>query len=335
MAELVYDHDQIDFDRPGKSVYEVGFHYDSTWGFAQVPLVVINGARGSGKTVACFGGTHGNEHEGQVSGWRLAHDLDPKEIKGRVILMPRLNTPACDAHQRPSPLDGLDLNKVFPGDRHGSITRRIADFVCSRVFPLADVVLDIHSAGSGIEFVMCSSFHLVDDQKQLDEMKRVAALFDTPLIMIYSSEMHSGLLTRTAELLGKVTIGTELGKDGVELKGVKFAYEGTKNVLHHYGILPGEVVRIDPERKRPPILASAANLDAYVPAPFTGVYEPLVPAGALVEAGQLVGRLYPFQGIEGGAEDVRAKSTGYLLMHSSRAPVHRGDTMIVVAKEVK
>src|SRR5213080_1749809 len=101
-----HDHDGIDFDRPGKQTVAVAFHHDGTWGNVLVPLTVVNGLRGPGRSVACFGGTHGNEYEGQVASRRLAADLDPEGLSGRVILMPRLNEPACMAGRRASPLDG-------------------------------------------------------------------------------------------------------------------------------------------------------------------------------------------------------------------------------------
>ena len=49
MTEVItiHDHNQIDFDRPGKTLYEVAFHYDGTWGNALVPLAVINGTASS------------------------------------------------------------------------------------------------------------------------------------------------------------------------------------------------------------------------------------------------------------------------------------------------
>ena len=72
--ELIVLHhpDEVEFDRPGKHHYRLGFHLDSGWGFSLVPLTVINGARppASGLQppgLAVFGGTHGNEWESQVA----------------------------------------------------------------------------------------------------------------------------------------------------------------------------------------------------------------------------------------------------------------------------
>lgn len=342
MSEVitVHDHNQIDFDRPGKTFYEVAFHYDGTWGNALVPLAVINGTAGhapSGRVqgVAAFGGTHGNEYEGQVSVWRLMHELDPTQISGRVILMPRLNEPACNRGTRESPRDGVNLNRAFPGDAMGTLTYRIADFVTSRVFPLVEVVLDIHAGGRGVEFALCSSFHLVEDPVQYAEMKDVAGLFDTPFVYIYSSGMARGLLTDQAEASGKITIGGEFGHShGVHQRGVRHAYQGIKNVLHHYGMLPGTIQRVAPERDAPPRLVEAVNLEDYVPAPVTGVFEPEFPVGSPVQAGQFVGNLYDFERVGDAPLAIHAPSDGYIILQPFQAPIAKGDTMLVIGKDV-
>lgn len=332
---IVHNHDEIDFARPGKHMYEVAFHYDGTWGNAMVPLTVINGTAGPGKSVVCIGGTHGNEYEGQVAVWRLMHELDPADISGRVILMPRLNMPACVSGTRESPMDGVNMNRAFPGDPNGTLTYRIAHFVTSKIFPLVDVVIDIHSAGLGREFALCTSFHLVSDPDQYEEMKTVAGLFDTPMIMIYSSDMASGLLTDEAEAMGKITIGSELGHShGVLHQGLQHAYHGIKNVLRHYHMLPGDIVRVDPERGSPPKLVEAVALENYIPTPFTGVFEPILKVGSPVEAGQPVGRLYDFEQVGRPATEIRAPRAGYILTQPFRVPINKGDTMLVIAQEV-
>lgn len=338
MSQVIYDPSTLDFEKPGKSLYEVAFHLDATWGYAMVPLAVINGAGPRKANVVCFGGTHGNEYEGQVSVWRLMHDLNPAEMSGRVILIPRLNPPACDAGRRDSPIDPLygNMNRAFPGDPRGSVTRRIANFVTTRIFPLVEVVLDIHAAGRGSHFAMCSSFHMVKDPKQYAEIKKVACLFDTPIVMIYSSEMARGLLTDEAEALGKVTIGGEFGhSEGVLLKGVTNAYEGIKNVLKHYGILPGAVKKIDANRPTPPRLVAAIHLDSYIPAPFTGVFEPYQEVGIYVEKGQVLGCLYDFARVDSPGVPIIAHTAGYLIMQPFQVPIRKGETMIVIADEVK
>ncbi|MGW8180673.1 MAG: hypothetical protein ACWGQW_18215 [bacterium] len=174
MSEMIFSPAQIDFERPGKSFYQMALHLDGDWGYVLLPLVVINGLAGKGKGIACFGGTHGNEYEGQVAIRNLTFDLDPREMKGRTLLIPQLNPPASDQRMRASPLDGGNMNRAFPGDPAGSITSRIAHFVSSCLFPQVDVVIDLHSAGDGMEFALAASFHHVEDVAQRSEIQEVA-----------------------------------------------------------------------------------------------------------------------------------------------------------------
>ncbi|MBI5880472.1 MAG: succinylglutamate desuccinylase/aspartoacylase family protein [Chloroflexi bacterium] len=337
MTQIIYDPGTIDFDKPGKQFYEVAFHLDGTWGYAMVPLCVVNGTAGPrAQSMACFGGTHGNEYEGQVSVWRLMHDLDPAQISGQIILMPRHNQPACVAGMRPSPIDGVNMNRAFPGNPKGSITYRIAHFVTTHVLPRVNVVIDVHAAGTGNRFALCTSFHMVSDPKQLAEMSTVASLFDTPFVFIYSSEMASGLLTDQAEAMGKVTIGGEFGHSAaVSLDGVRHAYEGIKNVMRHYGMLGGAIERIAPNRPNPPRLVSAIHLDEYVPAPISGYFEPVLDVGAPVKQGDLVGRLYDFEMVDSPPIAVTAPRDGYVMLQPFQAPVLKGNTMLVIGQEHK
>src|SRR5260370_25109193 len=92
MPTLVHPSEQIDFEKPGKHHYQVAFHLDGAWGYSLVPLTVINGRRGSNSNgVLVFGGTHGNEYEGQIAVKRWCQDLNADELSGRVVLMPQLS----------------------------------------------------------------------------------------------------------------------------------------------------------------------------------------------------------------------------------------------------
>lgn len=333
---LIYHYDDIDFAKPGKHHYQLALPLDGTWGFSVVPLTVINGLRGTNKEgVICFGGTHGNEYEGQVAVKRLATDLDPAEMTGRVVLMPRLSESACVANSRTSPLDGVNMNRAFPGNPRGTISFRIAHFVKTRIFPLGRVVIDIHSGGMEGAFPHCTSFHPIPDAAQQAETARVSRLFDTGFVMIYSSAMAHGLLTDEAEAEGKVTIGSEFGAGGgTDRLGTQHAYEGTKNVLRHYGLLDGETVKIRPAGSEPVRLISAPHLDAYLPTPRDGVWEPIVEPGQPVAQGELVGRLHDFADHSSPALQILAPRTGFIMMmHLSARPV-KGQTLFVVAQNM-
>jgi predicted deacylase len=337
MTRVVYDPSQIDFDAPGKHHYQVAFHLDSTWGYSLVPLTVINGLRGSSSTsVVAFGGTHGNEYEGQVAVKRLCEDLDPVEMRGRVILIPQLSETACVANLRVSPQDRVNMNRAFPGNPRGTISYRISNFVKTRILPQVQVVLDIHSGGNEAIFPICASFHPIPDTAQRAEIAKVAQLFDTPFIFLYSSQMASGLLTDEAEAMGKITIGGEFGyAESTNRKGTLHAYEGIKNVLKHYGVLEGAIIKVDPGRPTPPRFVQAVNLEDYIPCPRSGVWEPTIDIGVDVKEGDLLGRLHDFSDHASPAVEIHAHRSGALVMLYFGAVCKKGSTLYVIGQDVK
>jgi predicted deacylase len=340
MPTTIYNPSQIEFETPGKYYYHVAFHLDSGWGYSLVPLTVINGIRRSSEAaqppgVAVFGGTHGNEWEGQIAVKRLCRDLEFSDICGQIILVPQLSESACVANQRVSPLDGVNMNRAFPGNARGTISYRIANFVKASILPRVGVVIDIHSGGDEAAFPLCTSFHPIPNPSQRAEIAKLACLFDTPFVFIYSSQMASGLLSDEAEADGKVTIGGEFGYgEGVSSKGVRHAYEGVKNVLRHYGMLPGDIVKIDSGRPSLPRFMKADNLSDYIPSPKDGIWEPAVEVGSDVAEGDLLGWLHDFSDFTSQPMEVRSHRSGILSTLHFGATCKKGATLYVIADEV-
>lgn len=338
MSSITIDPAGIDFTRPGKHHYKAAFHLDGSWGYSLVPITVINGTRSTGEPatgVAVFGGTHGNEYEGQIAVKRLCLDLDPAEMAGRVILMPQLSERACAAHTRSAPDDGVNMNRAFPGEARGTLSLRIAHFVTQYVFPHAGIVLDLHAGGREASFPICTSLHPMDDAERQAAAIAVARLFDTPFVYLYARSMASGLLTDEAELQGRIAIGGEFGfGEGASVHGIAHAYEGAKNVLRHAGILAGEPVRIAPARSSPPRVVQAPDLADYVPCPADGIWEPMVTPGEDVVAGQVIGRVHQFEDHASAPLDVVAHRHGVIIALHFGAACRRGVTLHVIAQDV-
>src|SRR6476469_1714434 len=87
---------EIDLDGDGK---QTGFlrlpHsvHRSAYGWIPIPIAQIRnrGPNGGGPTILLMAGNHGDEYEGQVALGRLIRDLDPAEVRGRVIILPSAN----------------------------------------------------------------------------------------------------------------------------------------------------------------------------------------------------------------------------------------------------
>jgi predicted deacylase len=327
--------EQIDWDRAGARFYHVPFTLDQTWGRVRVPLCVACSGR-PGPTIVAIGGTHGDEYEGPVGLKNLIRELDPARLaSGRLIVIPVLNVAAFRAGSRDSPLDGGNMNRVFPGDAAGTITQRIARFVTDEVLPRADVVIDLHAGGAGFEIIRCMSFHQVADPTRFTEFRETALLFGTPFVMIYTGAMGTGLLTEEAEAMGKITIGSELGFGAsTDLDGVRWAHQGTLNVMRRYGLLEEAPVDLTPpglDRQR---VVSATDIDRYVTAPVSGISEPLVPVGAYITEGQPVARIHDFERIDEPPIEIRADGDGYVMCRKFRAVTEQGEVVMVIAAEV-
>jgi predicted deacylase len=336
-ARVIHDWSTIDFGRPGKSHYQIAFHLDGSWGYSLVPLTVINGNKEEDGVpgVAVFGGTHGNEYEGQIAVKRLCYDLDPAEIRGRVILMPQLSESACAAGQRTSPQDGVNMNRAFPGNSKGTLSYRIAHFVKAEIFPQVKIVVDLHAGGNEAVYPICTSLHPVQDAQQYAEMIRAASLFDTPFVYVYSRQMASGLLSDEAEDAGKIAIGGEFGfGGGASPRGVCHAYEGVKNLLKHYGLLAGTFREIDTARAAPQRVVAAPDLKDYIPCPRDGTWERLIEPGDDVEEGQLIGRLHDFADHTSPALDIRAHRAGVVIAIYFGAVCRKGLTLFVIAADL-
>src|SRR5206468_4014776 len=61
---------------------------------------------------------------------------------------PCANPLAYQANSRHTPLDMLNLNRVFPGDPDGWFTERLAEVITRRLLSSLDAYVDLHSGGA-------------------------------------------------------------------------------------------------------------------------------------------------------------------------------------------
>lgn len=112
-----------------------------------IPLILVNGSR-SGPRVVITAGVHGGEFPPIDAAVRLADGLEPTEVRGQVIICPVANPPAVyQGRLNISPVDGVNLNRVFPGDPAGGPTERLAAWLFTHLVDAADVYIDLHCGG--------------------------------------------------------------------------------------------------------------------------------------------------------------------------------------------
>jgi N-alpha-acetyl-L-2,4-diaminobutyrate deacetylase len=297
---------------------------DSAWGSVMIPLTVIK--NGEGPTALLTGGNHGDEYEGPIALFDLAHTVRAQDVQGRVIIVPAMNYPAFMAGTRTSPIDKGNLNRSFPGRPDGTVTQKIADYFQHELLPLADIVLDFHSGGKTLDFLPFCAAHVLPDKAQEARSFELVEAFSAP----YSVKMLEidavGMYDTAAEDMGKIFITTELGGGGTATaKSAGIAKRGVRNVLSKAGILKGVVDVAQTQWLDMP------DGDCFSFAEEAGLIEPLVDLGDAVSKGQVVALIHPVGRTGQAPITISAQMDGLLCARHFPGLIKAGDCSAVVA----
>jgi predicted deacylase len=325
----------IDFEKAGKQSSELHVPIstnESAYGRVLLPITVVKNS--AGPTVLLTGGNHGDEYEGPIILSRLSRELTPDQVSGRVIILPALNLPAVQAGARVSPMDGLNMNRIFPGNRDGSITLAIAHYVSEVLLPMTDVLCDFHSGGTTLEYIPSVMMHYLDDQKQQQTTQEALIAFGAPIAIITKELDTAGFLDCLAESQGIITLGTELaGAARVTREAVRIGETGVWNLLKHFQVVEGGVV--DPQSQGRPAtrLVESPDLDCFLMAPDDGLYESFFELGEQIEAGQTVGQVHFVHNPQRDPWVVESSRSGALICKRPLGHVKRGDCVAVLAQD--
>lgn len=300
---------------------------DSAWGSVMIPICIVK--NGSGPTALLTGANHGDEYEGPLALQNLANSLKPEDIKGRVIIVPALNYPAFRAATRTSPIDGCNMNRIFPGKPDGSVSEKIADYFEHTLIPMADYVLDIHSGGKTLNFIPFAAAHVLADKIQQQACVEAMEAFNAPYSLMLEEIDSVGMLDTAVEDQGKVFVSTELGGGGsASAMTSSIAIKGVKNFLVHSGILQGELC-----------ITASKTLDmsaenSYIFSNRDGLIEYCFELEQQIEVGDLVAKIWPLDRTGEPPEEYRAQASGILAGRHFPGLVQTGDFMALIAKVI-
>jgi N2-acetyl-L-2,4-diaminobutanoate deacetylase len=301
---------------------------ESAWGHLMIPITVVS--NGDGPTALLTGANHGDEYEGPIALMDLAGRIRAEEVSGRVIIVPAMNYPAYLAGKRTSPIDGGNMNRIFPGRADGTISEKIADYFQHHLLPLADYVFDFHSGGKTLEFLPFAATHVLEDKAQ--EARCVAAMkaFNAPYSMMLLEIDSVGMYDTAAEAMGKVFVSTELGGGGsATSRTIAIAKRGIANFLRHAGILKGEV------EIGPTVHLDMPDASCFVTAEQGGLVEPCVDLGEAVRVGQVIARVHSIERTGQVPGEYKAGLDGVLAGRHFPGLIGPGDCLGVVAAIVE
>ena len=323
----------IDFSRDGVQHGFLQVPYsrnDSAWGSVMVPISFAKNGDGPGAVLT--GANHGEEYEGPIALQHLANTIDADQITGQVVIIPYMNFPAFQAGTRVSPIDQLNMNRIFPGDPKGTTTQVIADYFTSILLPMSDFVLDIHSGGKTLDFLPFAAYHELEDKQQQAACEAATLAFDAPWHLSLIEIDAGGMYDTQAEAMGKVFVSTELGGGGTtRTDTVEIGKRGVHNYLVHAGILNANPIAAD----KPSLKLDMQQDNAYVFSKHNGMIEPCVDLGDSVAEGDLIARVYSMERSGAAPVEYHAASDGIIMGRHYPSLIKIGDFMNVIARIVE
>jgi len=282
---------------------------DASW--VTVPVKVAVGSRAHPRLVA-IAGIHGDEPEGMLSLLDFWTRCDPGTLHGSVILVPVANPTAFASHRRRSPLDGLDLNRTFPGKADGTPSERLAYRLLHEVVVGADLVFTMHSwyaLGTVVPYVEIPGREEPTADRALEAAKSAG------FCRIREGGWPEGVFGRAANALGIPVLEAEIGGLGMSTPENRAAYtDHLTRLLQHLGIFSGSP---------PPNPSPERYVRGQLYAPAGGMLRLAVRAGDEVQADALLATITDLHGK--AVAEMRAPYAGLVAGVRTFVSVNPGD----------
>ncbi len=285
-----------------------------------MPVTLING-EGLGKTILITGGIHGCEYTAIQTVMELAKEINPKEVKGKIIIIHPVNVQAFRKKvSAVVPEDNKNLNREFPGRLEGTISEKICNFIENECHNQCDFYIDLHG---GDLYEMATNFVYypgIAEDSVINKSKEIASLLNVDYMVKSSAKTRS---YNYAAIKGVPSILIEKGGRGLWSKEEIWDYkEDILTILKHFNVLNGEV-----KQTKEPINITEA---IYLESTCHGCWYPEVKAGQRICEGDLLGEIKDFFG--NVIEKYYAKINGVVLYMTVSLSVEKDEPLVAYGK---
>jgi hypothetical protein len=227
-------------------------------------------------------GTHGDELEGQYLVYMLGSFLDKniENLDGIVDIYPALNPMGIDSITRGIPMFDLDMNRVFPGTKDGTMV----EVVCSSIIDDlsgSDVCVDVHSSNIFLKEIPQIRISV----PTADTLVPYAKMLNVDFVWIHeSATVLESTLAHTLNTRGTKTLVVEMGVGmRVTKEYCQQLFDGILNLMKELGIWKGETAPV-----REPVISIGHEV-GFVNSDAAGIFVPCVNFGDDVKQGEHIG----------------------------------------------
>jgi predicted deacylase len=289
-------------------------------------LVPVIGLTASERpVVAVTANIHGDEVTGVAAIHALDEMLRVRLRRGAVALYPTLNPRGLVAQQRVQPIDGVDMNRVFPGDPAGQGASKLAGLLWADLRARKpDALIDLHADSSvAVPYAIVdrSTMHHGEARARMEravlamaEASGLTVLREYPEDQYVRFRLDRSLAGAMVNHASTPAVTLEIGpRRAVDPRAVRIAVGAVLRILHHLGLVdppdpaePGLRIEGGPWRR-----AAAPRVQS------AGVFEPALAPGTAFAAGAVLGTVRALDGTV--RELLHADSSGIVISWSETA----------------
>jgi uncharacterized protein len=286
----------------------------------EIPVAIVHGAR-PGPRVAVTAGIHGAEYVSIAALREVVLGLDPAAVTGSLVAVLTASPAAFAARSiYVNPLDGLNLNRQFPGDEQGSPTQRLAHWLTTQVIAGSDAFVDMHCGDMNEALESFTGIQDTGDPSLDARSRELAEAYGLRYLLISQT---TGTTTATAASLGIPAILGEVGGQGRwPREDVALHAAGFRRVLRAAGL-------IDDAPVEPAHRTEILSTEAWMRATTSGYWHPAVEVGDRLSAGAVVGEVQDAFGAV--LERPTATIDGVVIFLVSSLAMNAGDPLLALA----
>jgi predicted deacylase len=282
------------------------------------PVGLIHGAT-DGPKLSITAGVHGTEYVGMEAAIRSFHAIDPKQVRGSIGFVFIVNVPGFEAAEPfANPVDGQNLNRIFPGNEQGTISFVLAHRLVDLLANWGKWHIDLHGGDATEWLNPFAIYHQVEDQAVNKVAEQMARLWDTEIVWATTHQFgYPGTLAGELAGRGIPAIVAESGYlSTYNEPEIAVHTKGVQNVLRAFGLLEGEPELTNNSRQQ----VLTENWVAY--ATRGGVFHPQAKPGDRITQGDVLGRIKTVFGEV--VEEIQAPKTGLVRIQHPRRVVNTG-----------